>query len=33
MGEGEALMEDLVVDKKLGLYVKQDLAGYEVPVG
>ncbi|MET0936651.1 MAG: xanthine dehydrogenase family protein molybdopterin-binding subunit, partial [Luteibacter sp.] len=27
-----ALMEALVVDKRLGFFVNQDLAGYEVPV-
>jgi xanthine dehydrogenase YagR molybdenum-binding subunit len=32
MGVGAALMEDLYVDKRLGLFVNHDLAGYEVPV-
>jgi xanthine dehydrogenase YagR molybdenum-binding subunit len=32
MGVGAALMEELVVDKKLGFFVNHDLAGYEVPV-
>jgi xanthine dehydrogenase YagR molybdenum-binding subunit len=32
MGVGAALMEDLVVDKKLGFFVNHDLASYEVPV-
>ncbi len=32
MGVGAALMEHLVVDKKLGYFVNHDLAGYEVPV-
>ncbi len=32
MGLGAALMEDLVVDKRLGFFVNHDLAGYEVPV-
>lgn len=32
MGVGAALMEDLVVDKRLGMFVNHDLAGYEVPV-
>ncbi|MHC2436426.1 CO/xanthine dehydrogenase Mo-binding subunit [Bradyrhizobium sp. USDA 4451] len=32
MGVGAALMEDLVVDKRHGLFVNHDLAGYEVPV-
>ncbi|HEY4293879.1 aldehyde oxidoreductase molybdenum-binding subunit PaoC [Luteibacter sp.] len=32
MGVGAALMEDLVVDKRLGYFVNHDLAGYEVPV-
>ena len=32
MGAGAALMEDLVVDKRLGYFVNHDLAGYEVPV-
>jgi xanthine dehydrogenase YagR molybdenum-binding subunit len=32
MGVGAALMEDLAVDKRLGLFVNHDLAGYEVPV-
>jgi xanthine dehydrogenase YagR molybdenum-binding subunit len=32
MGVGAALMEELVVDKRLGLFVNHDLAGYEVPV-
>ena len=32
MGVGAALMEHLVVDKRIGLFVNHDLAGYEVPV-
>ncbi len=32
MGAGATLMEELVVDKRLGLFVNHDLAGYEVPV-
>ena len=32
MGLGGALMEDLVVDKRVGFFVNHDLAGYEVPV-
>jgi xanthine dehydrogenase YagR molybdenum-binding subunit len=32
MGVGAALMEELVVDKRLGYFVNHDLAGYEVPV-
>jgi xanthine dehydrogenase YagR molybdenum-binding subunit len=32
MGVGAALMEDLIVDKRIGFYVNHDLAGYEVPV-
>ena len=32
MGVGAALMEQLVVDKRLGFFVNHDLAGYEVPV-
>ncbi|WP_294643645.1 aldehyde oxidoreductase molybdenum-binding subunit PaoC [uncultured Aureimonas sp.] len=32
MGVGGALMEDLVVDKRHGLFINHDLAGYEVPV-
>jgi xanthine dehydrogenase YagR molybdenum-binding subunit len=32
MGLGAALMEELVVDKRLGFFVNHDLAGYEVPV-
>ncbi|MEJ8853710.1 aldehyde oxidoreductase molybdenum-binding subunit PaoC [Variovorax robiniae] len=32
MGVGAALMEKLVVDKRLGYFVNHDLAGYEVPV-
>ncbi|TAA44723.1 aldehyde oxidoreductase molybdenum-binding subunit PaoC [Pseudoxanthomonas winnipegensis] len=32
MGAGAALMEELVVDKRLGFFVNHDLAGYEVPV-
>lgn len=31
-GVGAALMEDLVVDTRLGYFVNHDLAGYEVPV-
>lgn len=32
MGVGAALMEELAVDTKLGLFINHDLAGYEVPV-
>ena len=32
MGVGAALMEELVIDKRLGFFVNHDLAGYEVPV-
>ncbi|MET0540274.1 MAG: xanthine dehydrogenase family protein molybdopterin-binding subunit, partial [Variovorax sp.] len=32
MGVGAALMEELVVDKRLGYFVNHDMAGYEVPV-
>ncbi|MDR7048816.1 xanthine dehydrogenase YagR molybdenum-binding subunit [Duganella sp. 3397] len=32
MGVGGALMEHLVVDRRLGFFVNHDLAGYEVPV-
>jgi xanthine dehydrogenase YagR molybdenum-binding subunit len=32
MGVGSALMEALVVDKRVGFFVNHDLAGYEVPV-
>jgi len=32
MGIGGALMEELAVDKRLGLFVNHDLASYEVPV-
>ena len=32
MGIGAALMEEMVVDKRLGFFVNHDLAGYEVPV-
>ncbi|MES2466450.1 MAG: aldehyde oxidoreductase molybdenum-binding subunit PaoC [Verrucomicrobiota bacterium] len=32
MAVGAALMEELVVDKRLGFFVNHDLAGYEVPV-
>jgi xanthine dehydrogenase YagR molybdenum-binding subunit len=32
MGVGAALMEELAVDKRLGLFINHDLAGYEVPV-
>jgi xanthine dehydrogenase YagR molybdenum-binding subunit len=32
MGVGAALMEDLVVDTRNGLFINHDLAGYEVPV-
>jgi xanthine dehydrogenase YagR molybdenum-binding subunit len=32
MGVGAALMEELLVDKRRGLFVNHDLAGYEVPV-
>jgi xanthine dehydrogenase YagR molybdenum-binding subunit len=31
-GVGAALMEDLVVDKRIGFFANHDLAGYEVPV-
>jgi xanthine dehydrogenase YagR molybdenum-binding subunit len=29
---GAALMEELVVEKRFGLFINHDLAGYEVPV-
>jgi xanthine dehydrogenase YagR molybdenum-binding subunit len=32
MGVGAALMEELAVDTRMGLFVNHDLAGYEVPV-
>ena len=32
MGVGAALMEELAVDKRLGIFVNHDFAGYEVPV-
>lgn len=32
MGLGAALMEELVVDKRLGYFVNHDMASYEVPV-
>lgn len=32
MGAGAALMEELVVDKRLGFFANHDLASYEVPV-
>ena len=32
MGVGGAMMEHLVVDKRIGYFVNHDLAGYEVPV-
>jgi xanthine dehydrogenase YagR molybdenum-binding subunit len=32
MGVGAALMEELAVDRRLGIFVNHDLAGYEVPV-
>jgi xanthine dehydrogenase YagR molybdenum-binding subunit len=32
MGVGGAIMEHLVVDKRIGFFVNHDLAGYEVPV-
>lgn len=32
MGVGGALMEELAVDKRFGLFINHDLAGYEVPV-
>jgi xanthine dehydrogenase YagR molybdenum-binding subunit len=32
MGVGSALMEELAVDPRFGLFVNHDLAGYEVPV-
>jgi xanthine dehydrogenase YagR molybdenum-binding subunit len=32
MGAGAALMEELAVDQRHGLFVNHDLAGYEVPV-
>jgi len=32
MGAGAALMEELVVDDRLGFFVNHDLASYEVPV-
>jgi xanthine dehydrogenase YagR molybdenum-binding subunit len=32
MGVGAALMEDLVVDGRIGCFINHDLAMYEVPV-
>ena len=32
MGVGAALMEELAVDHRAGIFVNHDLAGYEVPV-
>jgi xanthine dehydrogenase YagR molybdenum-binding subunit len=32
MGVGAALMEDAIVDKRIGFFVNHDLAGYELPV-
>jgi xanthine dehydrogenase YagR molybdenum-binding subunit len=32
MGVGSALMEELAVDKRFGLFINHDLASYEVPV-
>ena len=32
MGVGAALMEELSVDRRFGLFINHDLAGYEVPV-
>lgn len=32
MGAGAALMEELVIDKRMGFFVNHDLAAYEVPV-
>lgn len=32
MGVGAALMEELVVDKRIGFFANHDLAGYEAPV-
>lgn len=32
MGVGAALMEELAIDKRFGLFINHDLAGYEVPV-
>jgi xanthine dehydrogenase YagR molybdenum-binding subunit len=32
MGAGAALLEELVVDTRLGFFVNHDLAGYEVPI-
>jgi xanthine dehydrogenase YagR molybdenum-binding subunit len=32
MGVRAALMEELAVDTRIGLFVNHDLAGYEVPV-
>jgi xanthine dehydrogenase YagR molybdenum-binding subunit len=32
MGVGAALMEELVVDRRVGIFVNHDLASYEVPV-
>jgi xanthine dehydrogenase YagR molybdenum-binding subunit len=32
MGAGAALMEEMIVDHRLGFFVNHDLAGYEVPV-
>ena len=31
MGVGAALMEELIVDKRMGFFLNHDLAGYEVP--
>ena len=32
MGVGAALMEELALDTRMGVFVNHDLAGYEVPV-
>ena len=32
MGIGAALTEEMVIDKRFGLFVNHDLASYEVPV-
>lgn len=32
MGVGAALMEELAIDKRFGMFINHDLAGYEVPV-
>ncbi|WP_095010867.1 aldehyde oxidoreductase molybdenum-binding subunit PaoC [Tsuneonella mangrovi] len=32
MGAGAALMEELAIDQRFGMFINHDLAGYEVPV-